>query len=63
MGPSNHESELLSQNVYLNTFVKYTYLEDAGLKTEHVIFDTIYIIFYFFCKSSLANYCYERQRY
>lgn len=50
MDPSNHESELLSQHVYLNTFIKYTYLEDAGLKTEHVIFDTIYIIFYFFAK-------------
>ena len=41
MGPSNHEGELLSQHVYLNTFIKYAYLEDAGLKAEQVIFDTI----------------------
>ena len=41
MGSSNHEGELLSQHVYLNTFIKYTYLEDAGIKTEQVIFDTI----------------------
>ena len=63
MGPSNHEGELRSQHFYLNTFIKYTHLEDAGLKTEHAIFDTIYIIYLIFCTGSLANYFYERQHY
>ena len=50
MGPSNHKGEWLSQNVCLNTFMKYTYLEDAGLKTEPVFFFfyTIYIIIFYF---------------
>ena len=48
MGPSNHEGELLSQHVYLNTFIKYTYLEDAGLKKQNMLFLTLLMQYLFF---------------